>query len=59
MSGYLVLGRTPLFTFHVYRAAVISFHTVLTVVGGKRIPGSVVTAVVLGGWAVTGLLSTR
>lgn len=37
----------------------ISFHTALTVVGGKRIPSSVVTVVVLGGWILAGLLSTR
>lgn len=37
----------------------ISFHTVLTVVGGKRIPASVVTALVLGGWALIGILSMR
>ena len=47
------------FPFHIRRAAVISFHTVLTVVGRKRMPTSVVTAVVLGGWTLTGLLSTR
>jgi len=41
-----------------HRAAVISFHTVLTVVGRKHMSTSVVTAVVLGGWTVTGILST-
>lgn len=35
----------------------ISFHTVLTVVGGKRIPDKVVIVTVVGGWALTALLS--
>jgi hypothetical protein len=41
------------------RAAVISFHTILTIVGGKRIPTSVVAAIVVSGWALTSILSTR
>ena len=60
MGGCLICAwDTFLFPFHIRRAAVISFHTALTVVGGKRIPSSVVTVVVLGGWILAGLLSTR